>query len=306
MLGSEPSWAPVRVRRLTPSPRDRPKSKSSARPSRVNRTLDGLTSRWSTPLRWAWSTAAATCSTMRTQASVPAPGEERVVGRRGGVDAGGREAAGEGRAELRRGHRRRVRVSEVRQQLAERAPAHALHREVRDAPLFAELVHRDDARVLQARDDLDLPPEALPRAGEVELVGADQLERDLPAEGLLVREVDDAHAAAAEEGEQAEVAEPVGEGGLGGALEQAGVREAPHALTEGVRALWVLAAHLLERLGARLLHPVEALEHELRNRVEGRLVVGRAHRGSGRGARDGVDCNGARGPAPKVALPRRP
>jgi tricorn protease len=61
--------------------------------------------------------------------------------------------------------------------------------------------------MLQARGRLDLAQEALAHAGEVEVLGVDQLERDEPAERLLPREVDDAHPAAAEPLEQPEVPE---------------------------------------------------------------------------------------------------
>jgi hypothetical protein len=74
--------------------------------------------------------------------------------------------------------------------------------------------------MLEARARLDLAQEALAHAGEVEVLGMDELERDHAAERLLAREVDDAHPAAAEPLEQVEVAEPVGEAILGGRFQE--------------------------------------------------------------------------------------
>src|SRR5690606_28629460 len=50
---------------------------------------------------------------------------------------------------------------------------------------------------------------ARPAAGDVELVGADQLDRDAAPEFLVFRLVYDAHAARAEAGQQAETAQAV-------------------------------------------------------------------------------------------------
>src|SRR4030095_4294723 len=84
-------------------------------------------------------------------------------------------------------------------------------REVGEPVVLADREDRHDARVREARDRFDLASESLARAGEVDVLGADELERDAPAEGALLGEEDEAHAAAAELAQQAELAEPLGE-----------------------------------------------------------------------------------------------
>ena len=75
-----------------------------------------------------------------------------------------------------------------------------LHREVRYRAAtrgmpVADLVHRDDVRVVEPRDGLGLAPESLARLGRG---GAERLDRDRAVKGRLPRLVDDAHPATAE------------------------------------------------------------------------------------------------------------
>ena len=93
--------------------------------------------------------------------------------------------------------------------------------------------------MVEPRRGLDLTPEALPRAGEVELTGPDELEGDVPGEAQLVGTVDDAHPALADALLEAEVTQLTG-GVLGRRIvdlirEQAGTHEPGETLADGGR-----------------------------------------------------------------------
>ena len=96
---------------------------------------------------------------------------------------------------------------EVIEQLAERLAADELHREVVDAALLADGEDGHDVRMVDLGRGLGFVLEA----GDVLFVdggGSGQdLEGDAAAEGDLLRLVDDAHAAAADFADEAEVAE---------------------------------------------------------------------------------------------------
>ena len=82
--------------------------------------------------------------------------------------------------------------------LGEVAPLDELHAEVALAVVLADLVDRDDARVVEQRDGLGLVLEP-PQLGVVgQHAGLDHLEGDGPVEADLPGLVDDAHAAAAQ------------------------------------------------------------------------------------------------------------
>ncbi len=101
----------------------------------------------------------------------------------------------------------RVAAAQVGNHPGERLTLHVVHAEERDPILLADAVDRDDPRVLQARNRLDLPSEPLATARTVELLGPHDLDRYLATELALLGEVDDAHAANAEAADQLEVAE---------------------------------------------------------------------------------------------------
>ena len=84
------------------------------------------------------------------------------------------------------------------EQLLQRPPVEVLHRDVVGALRLAAVEDRDDVRVVEARRALRLAAEALDEllVGGVPLV--QQLQRDLPAELLVLGEVDVGHPARAE------------------------------------------------------------------------------------------------------------
>src|SRR5262245_1853083 len=105
--------------------------------------------------------------------------------------------AGE-RLEQRRGEARRLGLAG--DLFLKRPAVDKLERKIRQAVVLANLVNLDDVRVLQSSDRAGLLLEALQlfRAGVRSR--EDHLQRDEPVQALLARLVDDAHAAAAEFG----------------------------------------------------------------------------------------------------------
>ena len=89
-------------------------------------------------------------------------------------------------------------LSQVVEDRAEVAAWHELHRERERVLDFQERVNRDDRRVPQARRGSGLATEALDMARAQREPGRENLERHATAQRRLLREVDDAHAAAAE------------------------------------------------------------------------------------------------------------
>ena len=79
--------------------------------------------------------------------------------------------------------------------------------------VLADGVDRDDVRVLKARDDTGLAAEAL---ALVVAVGAEDLERDLPAQARVHGQVDRAHAALSEHPDDLVVADARGQRVHGG------------------------------------------------------------------------------------------
>jgi hypothetical protein len=198
-------------------------------------------------------------------------------------------AGRDGRAEVGAGEVLGLPVPQRLERLGERAADHALHREVRDLALLPHREDRHDAGVVQARDGFDLAPEPRAAAREVVVLGPDQLERHLAAEARLLREIDDAHPAAAEPAEQAEVAERVGEGGvvlLAG--QEAGVAQPLEPRAQAVREVRVLGAGAADRRLALGLPQLETLKDDPLDGV----------RGSGRPGRLGFVVVGARHVAP--------
>jgi hypothetical protein len=72
-----PIRSPV-VRAASPAAEAMPKSSTLTSPAAVRNTLPGLTSRWTTPARWAASSASATAATTRA-ASAGAIGPARPI-----------------------------------------------------------------------------------------------------------------------------------------------------------------------------------------------------------------------------------
>ena len=103
-----------------------------------------------------------------------------------------------------------VLAAEPGDQLGERRPVDELHGVVVDAALAADRVHRDDVRVVELRGGLGLDAEPGDLAG-VDGGGERQdLQRHAAAQRALDGLVDDAHAAAAQLADDAEVADPWG------------------------------------------------------------------------------------------------
>ena len=92
-------------------------------------------------------------------------------------------------------HRRRAAPDD---ELLERAPVEVLHRDVVRVLRLAAVVDRDDVRMVQRGGVLRLAPEPLDELGVVRVAVVEDLDRDPPAELLILREVDVGHAAGAE------------------------------------------------------------------------------------------------------------
>ena len=97
---------------------------------------------------------------------------------------------------------------------AQRLALDELHREVRAPVRLADLVDRDEVRVRHGGRRARLAQEAGAPSGIARDLFAQHLQRDRAAEALVVGEVDDAHAAAPELGDDREVVEPRADEGL--------------------------------------------------------------------------------------------
>ena len=157
--------SPVVVRRCRAlSSRAIPKSMTFASPVGSTTMLAGFTSRCTTPWRWAWWSARATCATSGSAVRQSRGPASRQVG--------------------------------------EGLPPQQLERDEQRAGgrVAAHVVDHDDARVLQRGRDAGLGQEALledPR--RLPLRGRlDDLEGDGPVEGRVARLVDDPHGPAAD------------------------------------------------------------------------------------------------------------
>ena len=117
----------------------------------------------------------------------------------------------EGRQDVRALQRGRITSLERSKHVPQGRAAHVLHREEGHPVLAADREDGHDARVCERGDGRDLALEPLSRAGEVQVLRAHQLERDLPAQGQLFGAVDDAHPAAADRLDQPEVPQTLGE-----------------------------------------------------------------------------------------------
>ena len=93
------------------------------------------------------------------------------------------------------------------EQLRQASSAHQLHRVIRQAGVFAHLVHDHDVGVLQSRGVLCLAPEAVDEFLRRQGSGREQLDRHLAVEATLPGAVDHAHAALADQFQQFVVAE---------------------------------------------------------------------------------------------------
>ena len=194
----------------------------------------------------------------------------------GGEGRRGVERCDDGSEHVGAGQARRVAAAHASQDFGERATHHPLHREVGQALVLPDGVNRDDAGVLQARDGLGFAVEALERAGEVELAGAQQLERHLATEADLLGQPDHTHSAAADALEEAKVAELLGEcpGFLAwGRRLHLGQQGQPYAQLVG--ELGVLATGRLDSVVATLVGRGQAIGQERLDRVERDLVVRR-------------------------------
>jgi hypothetical protein len=111
--------------------------------------------------------------------------------------------------------------SAIRNPPGEAAALDQFHREVVPALVLADLVDRDDVRVVEAGGRLGLGLEALDVTGRRELAGEDHLQGDGTVEAHLPRPVHDAHAAAGDDFQQfvvADVADRRPRHGSGGVL----------------------------------------------------------------------------------------
>ncbi len=110
----------------------------------------------------------------------------------GGVE--GTRNLGEDRDRLRRLERA------VPQPLLEVASLDVAHRDEEQLAELAGLVDRDDVRVVDRGRELRLAQEAVAERFVLGEVGGEELERDVALQALVLGQVDDAHAAAAEQG----------------------------------------------------------------------------------------------------------
>ncbi len=79
--------------------------------------------------------------------------------------------------------------------LRERVPLDIFHHQVRSPVVLADLVQLADVRMLEPRDGLGLGAEPLPRFARGLARQLDHLDRHVPPQGRLARQVDDPHAA---------------------------------------------------------------------------------------------------------------
>ena len=94
---------------------------------------------------------------------------------------------------------RRIERAFARDELAQVLAVHVAHRQIQGALVLAGLVDRDDVRVVERGGDPRLALEASAETWVLGQLGRDELERDVAVELLLVGEVDDAHAATADQ-----------------------------------------------------------------------------------------------------------
>ena len=86
--------------------------------------------------------------------------------------------------------------------------ANALHHDVVETLVLAHAEHGNDVGVVQPRGGLRLAAEALQLLGVQQRLLGQHLDGDVPVERLLERLVDNAHAAAADLADDAEIAQP--------------------------------------------------------------------------------------------------
>jgi hypothetical protein len=96
----------------------------------------------------------------------------------------------------------------VQSPCSERAAFGELHAEEGQAVVIADLVDRQDARMIELRDRLRLVPEPLQHARHVQQLRQQHFHGDEAAGRQLARPVHDAHAAAGDLVEQLAVADP--------------------------------------------------------------------------------------------------
>ncbi len=123
----------------------------------------------------------------------------------GGLHVAMHEAAGMGRIERARhlrddaGRVRRVQTAEL-EALLQVAPLDIAHRDEEEVVVGRPgLVDRDDVRVVDRRGQLRLVQEAITERLVLGEVGGEELERNPPLERQILGQVDDAHAAPAEQ-----------------------------------------------------------------------------------------------------------
>ena len=92
-----------------------------------------------------------------------------------------------------------IEAASARDELAQVLTVDVAHREVESAVVLPGLVHGDDMRVVERSGDSRLALEARAEARVLGELGGNQLERDVAVELLLAGEVDDTHAAAADQ-----------------------------------------------------------------------------------------------------------
>ena len=171
---------PVRVNAARPagvSPRSsslaRPKSAIFTRPFLSSRMFSGLISRWTIPSSWAYCSASQICGTMASACA---------------------------RLELAAGDH-----------LPQVQAVDELHEEVVQAACLAEVVQRDDVRVIQARESPRFAGESLGEGGVRADLGRENLERDQTVEPPLACLVNGSHSAVAKQFQDFEVWEVGGE-----------------------------------------------------------------------------------------------
>lgn len=122
--------------------------------------------------------------------------------------------------------------------VAQRAAAHEFRHDVELAVDLFEREHRRDRGVREFRGRARLEPQAFPADRIAGVFRRERLQRDRPPEALVVRRVDDAHAAAAELfADEVGAQGLAGQGRLGIVEDQVRARSPGRLFEEGGRAL---------------------------------------------------------------------
>ena len=145
-----------------------------------------------------------------------------------------------------------------------------LHGEVRHTVLFADVVNRNDARMLQPSNDLDLAQKTLLARPEVQQPGPNQLQRHAPPERRLFGEIHGPHAALANAFDQPISPQSLGNGVAGRTVgEQSHPAQQFQPLANPGNQLRMLGAQPLHRRRLAHLLSLDELRDEFLENVIG-------------------------------------